>query len=139
MELSNELIGYRYNDKYGTLEQHQRLPTVPKKFRNKNTASEVVVTRNGKFIYVGNRGHNSIAVFSIDDESGVFSFVDYVSTQGDHPRNFRLDPTEQFLIVANAFTDNVVVFKIDQDSGLLESVSEINVPDATCIRFAPIH
>jgi len=139
MELNNTVIVYGYDVKRGTLEELQNLSTLPDDFKGENTTSEILTSQDGRFLYVGNRGHNSIAIFKIDPQTGLLSPDGYESTRGDHPRNFNIDPTGHFLLVANANSDNLVVFEIDPESGQLKfNGCEVNVPRATCIRFLAI-
>ncbi|MBL7016772.1 MAG: lactonase family protein, partial [Kiritimatiellales bacterium] len=134
MELNGTVSAYTYES--GTLTELQTLSTLPGDFKGENTTSEVRLTPDGRFLYVGNRGHESLAIFGVDSETGKLTALGHEPTRGKHPRHFNIDPTGQFLIAANAQTDNVVVFRIDQKTGQLEFTgSEISVPVATCIQF----
>lgn len=94
-----------------------------------NTGAEVVVHPNNKFVYGSNRGDNNIAVFSIDQTTGMVTEVDHTSTQGMTPRNFTIDPSGTLLFVANQGSNNVVPFKIDPATGrLTPTASAISVP-----------
>lgn len=137
MELNGTVTAYAYEN--GNLTEIQTLSTLPADFEGKNTVSEVCITPDGRFLYVGNRGHESLAIFEVDPESGKLNARGHEPTRGKHPRHFNIDPGGQFLIVANAHTDNVVVFRINQKTGQLEFTgSEIKVPTATCIQFFEI-
>lgn len=137
MELNGTVCAYEYSD--GTLTEIQTLPTLPDDFDGENTGSEVCITPDGRFLYVGNRGHESLAIYSIDPETGKLTALGHESTRGKHPRNFNIDPTGQFLIAANMHTDNVVVFRINQETGQLEFTgSEITVPAPSCVKFMAI-
>ena len=134
MELNGTVSVYAYES--GTLREIQTLPTLPDDFSGANTTSEVCLTPDGRFLYVGNRGHESLAIFEVSTETGKLTALGHEPTRGKHPRHFNIDPTGQFLIAANAHTDNVVVFRIDKETGQLEFTgSEIRVPAATCIQF----
>jgi 6-phosphogluconolactonase len=85
----------------GVLVAVQTVSTVPSGFHGTNSTAEIQVDSAGKFLYVSNRGHDSIAVFSLDAERGTLSPIEYVSTQGKTPRNFSLDPTGSYLFAAN--------------------------------------
>ena len=90
-------------------------------------------------MYGSNRGHNSIAVFSLDPESGRLAPVEQESTRGEVPRNFGIDPTGQYLLAANQNTGNVVVFRIDPETGgLCPTGSSIEVPRPVCVKFLAI-
>ena len=98
--------------------------------------ADVHVSANGKFLYGSNRGHNSIVVFVIDERTGKPSLVEHVSTEGNWPRNFTIDPTGRFLLVANQRTDNVVVFGIDSQTGRLKPTGHsAQVPIPVCLKF----
>ena len=87
-------------------------------------------------MYVSNRGHNTIAAFAIDQETGKLDFIERESTQGEIPRNFGIDPSGKFLIAGNQRSDTVTVLKINQDTGSLDPTGhQIKVPAAVCIRF----
>jgi 6-phosphogluconolactonase len=137
MELNGTVSAYKYSD--GTLTEIQTLSTLPDDFNGENTVSEVRITPDGRFLFVGNRGHESLAVFSVDSETGKLTALGHESTRGKHPRHFNIDPTGTFLIAANMHSDNVVVFRIDQETGQLDFTgSEINVPNPSCAQFIPI-
>ena len=134
MELNGTVSAYAYEA--GNLTEIQTLPTLPDDFDGYNTVSEVRLTPDGRFLYVGNRGHESLAIFGVDLETGKLTALGHEPTQGNHPRHFNIDPTGQFLIVANAYSNNAVVFRIDKETGQLEFTgSEISVPAATCVQF----
>ncbi len=137
MELNGTVAAYGYRD--GTLTELQTLPTLPADFDGENTTSEVCLTPDGRFLYVGNRGHESLAIFAVDPQRGTLSARGHEPTRGRHPRHFNIDPTGSFLIAANAHTDNVAVFRIDKQTGRLEFTGcEITVPVATCVQFLGI-
>src|SRR5215472_14949616 len=85
----------------GILKEIQTISTLPPDFKGKNTTAEIQVDWAGKFLYVSNRGHDSVAVFAVESGSGRITPVEYVSTQGRTPRNFSLDPTGTYLFAAN--------------------------------------
>jgi 6-phosphogluconolactonase len=78
-----------------------------------------VIDKTGKFLYVSNRGHDAIAVFSIDAAQGTLSIVEHASSGGRTPRNFSIDPTGDYLLTSNQNTENIVVFRIDKKTGRL--------------------
>jgi len=98
--------------------------------------AEVRVHPDGKFLYVSNRGHESIAIFSIDASTGRLTPSGHAPVHGKQPRNFCIDPTGVYLIVANQQTENVVIFRIDQQTGGLEPTGqELDIPTPVCIRY----
>ena len=91
---------------------------------------------SGKFLYCSNRGHDSIAMFRIDQKTGRLTALGHESTQGKTPRNFGIDPTGKFLLAANQSTGNVVVFRIDGRSGKLKATGHsVKIPRPVCVKF----
>jgi 6-phosphogluconolactonase len=136
MELTGTVAVYRH--KKGSLVEIQTQPTLPDGFDGENTVSEVCLSPDGRFLYVGNRGHESLAIFAVDSETGKLTFVGHQPTGGKHPRHFNIDPSGRFLIAANMHSDNVVVFAIDSETGHLSPTgSQIAVPAPSCVQFAP--
>ena len=89
----------------------------------------------GKFLYGSNRGHDSIAAFSVDQVTGKLSMLGYYSTGGRTPRHFGIDPAGNLLVVANQDSDCVVVLHIDQQTGVLEPAASIALPSPACVVF----
>jgi 6-phosphogluconolactonase len=112
---------------------------LPKDFSGKNDAAEIQVHPNGKFLYASNRGHDSIAVFSIDPARGTLTPVAYVPTQGKAPRYFAIDPTGSRLLVANQNSGNIVVFQIDPVTGRLTATGQVlEIASPVCLKFVAI-
>ena len=97
-------------------------------------------TPSGKFLYGSNRGHDSIAIFEIDESTGKLSAIGHESTQGEAPRNFGIDPTGTFLLfAANQATDTIVTFQIDQETGSLSPTGQITeMPAPVCLQFVTL-
>jgi 6-phosphogluconolactonase len=138
-EMQSSVTSFSYDPARGTLHELQTISMLPKDFSGKNDAAEIQVHPNGKFLYASNRGHDSIAVFSIDPEKGTLTAVEYVPTQGKAPRYFAIDPTGSRLFVANQSSGNIVVFQIDKASGRLASAGQVlEVASPVCLRFVAI-
>jgi 6-phosphogluconolactonase len=139
-EITLTLTAFGYDAKQGVLNELQTLSTLPAGTPTKGfSTAEVRVHPTGKFVYVSNRGHNSIAIFTVDLKTGQLTAAGHESTRGETPRNFNLDPTGRFLLAANQSTNNVVVFRINRKTGQLTATgSEIKVPSPVCIRFMEI-
>jgi 6-phosphogluconolactonase len=136
LELSNKVVVFQYDDKWGGLTEIQTISTLPDGFSRESTASEILTTPDGRFLYVANRGHNSLAIFAIDSATGKLTPLGHEPVRGENPRNFNIDPTGTFLIAVNAKPGNAVVFRINRETGLLEFTgSEIEVPNPGCVRF----
>ncbi|NMD68956.1 lactonase family protein [Bacillus sp. DNRA2] len=135
-EFSSEVLVLEYDANSGQFTQRQAISTLPADFTENNQGSAIHVTSDGKFLYAGNRGHNSIAVFAIDEESNLLSLIEFVGTEGDWPRDFALDPSEQFIVAANQESNNLTVFSRDSISGKLSLLeANIKVPSPVCVKF----
>ncbi len=138
-ELNSTVTVYSYDAKGGGLRELQAVSTLPKDFSGENDTAEITVHPNGKFLYVSNRGRDSIAVFSIDPRKGTLTPVADIATQGKTPRNFAIDPTGKFLLAANQNSNSIVVFKIDPATGALTlNGQSVEVPSPVDITFVPI-
>lgn len=139
-EMTSTVTAMEYDADNGKLSPIQTTSTLPASYKEEgNSTAEVRVHPNGHFLYVSNRGHNSIAIFAIDPSTGKLTPVGHESTRGEIPRNFNLDPSGRYLLAANQNTDNVVVFRVDANTGKLEATgSEIEVGNPVCIRFLEI-
>jgi len=99
-----------------------------------NTCADVHITPDGRFLYGSNRGHDSLIIYGIDQESGMLTYVGCRPSEGSIPRNFAIDPTGRYLLCANQDSDNIVVFEIDGNTGTLGKVSEISIPTPVCVK-----
>ena len=134
-EIKQTVTAFRYNAKRGRLRTLQTLSTVPHPVDGNSTA-EVLVHPTGQFLYGSNRGHNSIAMFRINEKNGKLTALGHEPTRGSTPRNFGIDPTGQFLLAANQQSDNVAVFRINQDTGKLKFTgNEIKLSKPVCVRM----
>lgn len=123
----------------GEFETIEALSTLPEDFEGHSTTAEIAVHRSGRFVYASNRGHDSIAVFSIDATGGHLTRTAVIKSGGVRPRNFGIDPSGHYLLAANHDTGNVVVFKIDQQTGTLHPTGdEIEVDAAVCVQFVKL-
>lgn len=133
-ELSSTVSTFRYHPKTGRLTLIDRQSTLPPGFDRENAVADVHVHPNGRFLYVSNRGHNSVAIFSIDPATGRLTPLGHEPVHGDHPRNFTIHPGGEFLLVANRTTDNITFFRIDPATGRLSYTGqEIKVPAPVCL------
>lgn len=138
-EMALTVTAFRYDAKRGVLSEIQTLPTVPEGTPPAgNSTAEIRVHPDGKFVYVSNRGHDSIAIFRADPRTGMLTAAGHQSTQGKTPRSFSIDPSGKYLLAANQNSDTVVVFKIDPDSGALSPTgTTLSVPSPVCVQFVP--
>jgi 6-phosphogluconolactonase len=138
-EMLLTITAFRYDPERGALDVAQTLSTLPAGVapRPEYSTAEVRVHPSGRFLYGSNRGHDSIAVFAIERETGALTPVEHVPTGGKTPRNFTLDPTGTYLLVANQGSDSVVVFRVDADTGRLQATGQtLHVGSPVCVTFA---
>jgi 6-phosphogluconolactonase len=135
-ELDSTVATLRFDDERGTLSPLDTHSTLPAGWTGTNYPADIHVAPLGRALYVSNRGHNSIAVFSVTESTGALALEQVVSTDGDWPRNFSLDPTGRWLLVANQRSNSIIVFGRDQASGRLTPTPQrIAVPSPACLRF----
>ncbi len=124
------------NDARETFRQVQQISALPAGFSGRNDAAEIAIHPNGKFLYTSNRGHESIAVFTIEPKTGTLTLFADVPTGGKEPRHFAIDPTGQYLLTENQLSGNIVEFRIDPSSGKLTATGEVlQVSSPVCVAF----
>jgi 6-phosphogluconolactonase len=135
-ELHSTVTAFARDPEKGGLRELQTLSTLPGNFTAMNTSADVHVSPNGRFLYCSNRGHDSIAIFTIDPRNGALTSAGIESTRGMTPRNFAIDPSGAFLLVANQKSDNIVSFRIDRSTGRLNWTGHTSeVPAPVCLKF----
>ncbi|MCU0521142.1 MAG: lactonase family protein [Anaerolineae bacterium] len=135
-EMGNTITAFAYNPVDGGLSALQTVPTLPADFDGRSTTADIHVAPSGAFLYGSNRGHDSIVVYRIDNETGGLSYVQHASTEGRTPRNFAIDPTGTYLLAANQDSDSLVVFRIDPDTGMLSATgTQVMVSMPVCVSF----
>jgi 6-phosphogluconolactonase len=136
-EMKSSITSFEYNADKGTLTQQETLSTLPEGYdKPGNSTAEVQVHPSGKFVYVSNRGHDSIAIFAID-EAGKLTSVGQESIIGKTPRNFGIDPTGKYIIACGQDSKSAHVFKIDPATGKLKATgSKIEgLSNPVCVKF----
>ncbi len=114
----------------------QTLSTIPLPYAKHSDNAEIQISADGRFLYVSNRGHNSINVFAVDAASGKLTSVQNVPSGGREPRDFKLDPTGKFLLVGHQNSDDVYVFRVDPKSGkLTRTPSKLKVSKPVSFTF----
>src|SRR5262249_22550146 len=130
---------YAFDAERGGLEPLQVISTLPDGFEGRNSTAEIHVSPDGRFVYVSNRGHDSIAIFAADREDRSVTSIGWESTQGRTPRYFGLDPAGRFLYACNQNSDTIVTFRRDAESGGLTPTGQvIQNNTAVCIAFADL-
>ena len=122
--MKNTVTVFAYDAKKGVLTSRQNIGTLPPDYKGTSSTAEVVVHPSGKFLYGSNRGHDSIAVFTVNPRTGELTAAGHQAEGIKTPRNFAIDPTGQWLLVANQDGDSIVVFKVDRETGKLQSTGE---------------
>jgi 6-phosphogluconolactonase (cycloisomerase 2 family) len=118
-EEGSTLVLFDYDAATGRLAPRQTISTLPPGFAGSNFCSEILVSADGRFVYAGNRLHDSIGIFSVG-AYGALSFIEEEWTRGNYPRSFNFDPTGRFLYSCNQRGDNIAVFRVDRKTGSLE-------------------
>lgn len=143
--VNNEILmtvtSFAYDAEKGALTEIATVSTLPEADRSKTELStaETVAHPNGKFVYVSNRTHDTIAVFSCDPATGRLTLIQNAPAEGEIPRNFNLDPTGKWMIVAHQNSNTAALFKVDQESGKLTFTGKkISVGGAVCVRFLEV-
>jgi 6-phosphogluconolactonase len=134
-EMGATVIAYDYDAADGALTPIQTISTVPPEFQAK-WGAEVRLHPNGKFLYASNRGHDSIAVFAIEQSSGKLTLVEIVPTGGKVPRNFSLSADGKWLVCGHQDSENLTVFGVDSATGrLTKTPHTANVASCVCVLF----
>jgi 6-phosphogluconolactonase (cycloisomerase 2 family) len=115
-EEGSTIAVFDYDAASGRLTTRQTISTLPPGFAGSNFCSEILVSADGRYVYAGNRLHDSIGIFSIGAD-GRLTYVGEEWTRGDYPRSFSFDPTGRFLYCCNQRADLVTVFRVDRASG----------------------
>lgn len=135
-ELSSEVIALDFNAHDGSFTEKQYISALPEDFNQESLGSAIHISADGRFVYAANRGHDSIALFSVDQDSGELTFIEHTSTEGEWPRDFSLDPTEQLLVASNQNSGNLTLYSRDGATGKLKLLqSDVKVPDPVCVKF----
>jgi 6-phosphogluconolactonase len=136
-ERESSLSSFRFDANTGDLQMIQTVPTVVDGYSGpRNAPADIRVHPNGKFVYGGNRGDESIAVFKLDEKTGQLVPVEIVKTQGA-AREFNFDPSGQFLFAANPQANAVVTFAVDPGTGRLTPTgARAEMPKPVCVHFA---
>lgn len=133
-ELDNTVTMYDYNADQGELQALQTLDTLPAGARESMVA-DIHVSNSGRRVYVSNRGHNSVAVFAVSDDSRL-TCLGYPSCGGDWPRNFGLSPDGRFMLVANRHSNEVAVLPVGAGKDEIgDPVARVVVKEPSCVQF----
>jgi 6-phosphogluconolactonase len=135
-ELDSTLSSFTYDAERGAMQICDTRSTVPDGFAERTHTAQVLTHPNGRFVYGSNRGHDSIAIFEIDQERGKLTPLGHEPALGKSPRNFNLDPSGRLMLVANENSHAIVPFHIDGETGKLTPTGHpTETPAPTCIQF----
>ncbi|OAS19097.1 3-carboxymuconate cyclase [Paenibacillus oryzisoli] len=138
-ELGSTVSAFTYDEEQGLLAEIQTLSTLPASFDGENACADIHVSPDGRFLYGSNRGHDSIVVYAIDEQTGKLQPIEHAPTLGKHPRNFGLSPDGRFALVANKDSDNIVSFARDEATGkLVPTGSVLEMSQPVCIKFLAV-
>jgi 6-phosphogluconolactonase len=137
-EEGSTVVLFDYNATVGQLISRQTISTLPPGFAGSNFCSEILVSADGRFVYVGNRLHDSIGIFSVGTD-GSLSYVGEEWTRGNYPRSFNFDPSGRFLYCCNQRADNITVFRVDRETGGLSFTGQyVPVGNPSIIVFVDL-
>ncbi|MEZ4639816.1 MAG: lactonase family protein [Caldilineaceae bacterium] len=137
-EMGSSVSVYTYDADAVRFAPIQTISTLPAGWEGNSTCADIHISPSGRFVYGSNRGHDSIAIFAVDEVNGSLTSMGHTPTGGRTPRNFAIDPTGTFLLAANQDSDSIVVFAIDRATGALEPAGiEVSVPMPVCVAFYP--
>jgi 3-carboxymuconate cyclase len=135
-ELNSEVVVLKYSCDDCGFKVLQYISALPEGYEGESYSAAIEVSRDGRFLYVSNRGHDSIAVFKIEDRTGNLSLICHCPSGGKWPRDFAIDPTGRYLFTANQFSNNISAFKIDHESGKLTLMDHaVKIQNPVCIKF----
>lgn len=135
-ELDSTVTVLSYDAATGEFTALQKLPTIPEDFTDFNGGAAIRISKDGLFLYASNRGHDSIVVYAVTDDGKHLEFVEFVSTEGDTPRDFDLNTTDDYLVAANQDTDNLSLYSRNSETGKLTLLEkDIFAPECVCVYF----
>lgn len=138
--MGSRVVAFSYDAGRGLLHPIQTISTLPPEFKGHDQSAEIQIDRTGRYLYASNRGHDSIAVFSIDPQSGKLEKVQTSPVLGEWPRSFVLDPTGKFVLVANQNSNDLTLFTIDPANGQLHPAAadtRVQIDSPVCVLFVP--
>jgi 6-phosphogluconolactonase len=137
-ELSSTVAVFSYDPNTGRLTETQTVSSLPEYYDGPNAAAEIGVHPSGKWVYVSNRGNNTVVLFNVDAAKGTLTFVEEQGTGGKTPRHFGIEPSAKHLTITNQDSDQLLVCRIDEGNGRLKpSGLFADCPSPTCAQFLP--
>ncbi|MGX4686568.1 lactonase family protein [Vagococcus sp. JNUCC 83] len=134
-ELSSDVLVLTYDSKTGSFKEIQTISTLPDTFSEFNGGAAIRISKDGKFLYASNRGHNSLVVYRVSDDGQSLETLQWISVEGDFPRDFNLSNDQNFVVVANQNSDNLTLFERDKETGLLTLLQkDVFAPEVVCVK-----
>lgn len=137
-EIASTIATCYWEAEHGSLRAVQILSSIPPEFTGESTAAEITVAPHGRFVYCSNRGHDSVAMFSVDASTGLLTSLGWEASRGRVPRFIGFDPTGQFMYAANEQSDTVMCWRA-ADGRLTPAGDPIRNASPVAIAFATIH
>jgi len=138
-EMGSKVTVMAFDKAAGRLTPVQTITTLPRDFSGENNSAELALSGDGRFLYASNRGHDSVAGFAIDPDSGGLTTIGIVATGGQIPRSIALTPDGGTLLAANQNSSSITLLHRDAKSGvLLKTGQPISVPSPVCLMFVPL-
>jgi 6-phosphogluconolactonase len=138
-EMGSIVTSLRFDAKKGSFKEFQVNSSLPPDFHGENTAAEIAIHPNGKFLYASNRGNDSIAIFGIDPRKGTLTPLGGMPSGGKNPRHFAIDPSGNYLLAENEDSNDISVFRIDTATGALSNSAEsVKTAAPVCLVFVPM-
>ena len=137
-ELKSQVSVFAHEKSSGNLTKIQDASSLAPGYSGENGPAEILVDSAGKFVYVTNRGADTIAVFAIDHTKGTIHHIQSISSEGNMPRGLEIDPTGHFVFAGNQKSNNFVLYHIDSTSGQLTATGQvIHMPSPVAFLFVP--
>ncbi|NDH07127.1 lactonase family protein, partial [bacterium] len=134
-ELLNSVTLFDYDSTKGSLREEQTISTLPGDFKGTSYCADLKITPDGKYLYGTNRGHDSIACYSIGAD-GKLTLVNIEPSLGKGPQNLAITSNGDWLLCANMPGKNVAIFRIDPKTGKIKPVGEpVSMPSPSCIML----
>jgi 6-phosphogluconolactonase len=134
-EMGGSITALDWDSEKGILAPYDTVAILSKDYKGLNTSAEVVVSKDGNFVYGSNRGEDSIVVHAFDSSKGKLTFVQRITSGVKVPRNYAIDPSGKWLVCANLSANTATVYQVDRETGRLTLGGTIAVPEPLCVRF----
>ncbi|BCA84884.1 hypothetical protein EsVE80_04070 [Enterococcus saigonensis] len=135
-ELNSTVTVLNYHPQDGSFTEIMQESLIPEEFTGANGGAAIRISQDGRFLYASNRGHNSIAVFAITADGLTVEKIQTISTEGDFPRDFALDPSDKYVVCANQNSDNLTLYFRNQADGHLTLIQkDVYAPECVCVLF----